>query len=208
MNDLIVMPEMPGPNVRGAQHCRREVVARTLVNCHLAVILSVWRAQGICPEVRRVAGEVVTVLVIKNAGIVRSVGAIRAARRLHQRSILKQISTWAKVDLPVGRNWFVLVQIVMLRGQPIVTALKGQATIAALQAVTNACSFRDRMMSIHNGRDPWQTRRTQLTKQAVDIRRNQVEMKVRIHLSEVRCLDVSPSKLGFRERDTAFEELR
>src|SRR5882762_155755 len=163
MNDLIVMPEMPGPNVRGAQHCRREVVARTLVNCHLAVILSGGRAQGICPEVRRVAGEVVTVLVIKNAGIVRSVGAISSARRLHQRSILKQISTWAKMDLPVGRYWFVLVQIVMLRGQPIVTALKGQPTIAALEAVPNAFSFRDRMMCIHDGRDGWQGRRTQLT---------------------------------------------
>src|ERR1700680_255626 len=121
MNDLIVMPEMPGPNVGGAQHWRREVVARTLVNGYLAVILSGWRAQGICPEVRRVAGEVVAVLVIKNAGIVRSVGAIRTARRLHQRSILKQISTWAEMDLPVGRNWFALAQIVMLRGQPIGT---------------------------------------------------------------------------------------
>jgi hypothetical protein len=154
-----------------------------------------------------VAGEVVTVLVIKNAGIVRRVGPIRAARRFHQRSILKQISTWAKMDLPVGRNWFVLVQIVMLRGQPIVTALKGQPTIAALEAVPSACSFRDRMMSIHNGRDAWQRRRTQLTKQALDIRRNEVEMKVRIHLAEVRCLDVSPPKLRFRERNATFEEL-
>src|ERR1700682_5045515 len=119
MNDLTVVPEMPGPNVRSAQHCRREVVAGTLVHCYLAVILSGWRAQGICPEVRRVAVEVVTVLVIKNAGVVRGVGTIRAARRLHQRSILKQISTRAKMDLPVGRNWFVLLQIVMLRGQPI-----------------------------------------------------------------------------------------
>jgi hypothetical protein len=64
------------------------------------------------------------------------------------------------------------------------------------------------MMSIHNRRDAWQRRPTQLMKQAVDIRRNEVEMKVRIHLSEVRCLDVSPPKLRFRERDTTFEELR
>ena len=87
-------------------------------------------------------------------------------------------------------------------------ALKGQPPIAALQAVTNALSFRHRVMGIHNGRDARQRRRTQFTKQAVDICGNEVEMKVRIHLSELRRLEVSPPKLGLRERDTTLEELR
>src|ERR1700716_608075 len=64
------------------------------------------------------------------------------------------------------------------------------------------------MMSIHNGRDARQRRRAQFTKQAVDIRCNEVKMKVGIHLSEVRCLDVAPPKLWFWERDTTLEELR
>src|SRR4030088_1813753 len=87
-------------------------------------------------------------------------------------------------------------------------ALKGQPPIAALQAVTNALSFRHRVMGIHNGRDARQRRRTQFTKQAVDICGNEVEMKIGVHLSEMRRLNVSPPKLGLWERDTALEELR
>ena len=108
MNNLIVMAEMPGPNVWRAQHCRSEVVARTLVDCNLAIVLSCRRTQGIGPEVRRVPSEVVTVLVIKDPGIVRSVGAIRTTRRFHQRSILKQVSPWAEMNFPVWRDRLVL----------------------------------------------------------------------------------------------------
>src|ERR1700732_3781893 len=93
-------------------------------------------------------------------------------------------------------------------GQPIMPALKGQPAIAALQAVTNTFSFRHRMMCIHHGRYARQGRRTQFTQQAVDIGCNEVEMKVRIHFSEVSRLDVAPAKLRFWVRDTAFEELR
>jgi hypothetical protein len=109
MSDLIVVTKMPGPNMWSAEHGRGEVVARTLVNCYLAVVLACRRLQSICPEVRRVPGEVVTVFVIKNPGVVRSISAIRPTRRLHQRAILKEISTWAEMDLPVWRNRFVLV---------------------------------------------------------------------------------------------------
>src|SRR3979490_3199810 len=87
-------------------------------------------------------------------------------------------------------------------------ALKRQPAITTLQAVTNASSFRHRMMSIHNGRDARQRRRTQFTKQAVDICGNEVEVKVGVHFSEVRRLNVAPPKLGLRERDTAFQDLR
>src|ERR1700682_4133520 len=108
------------------------------------------------------------------------------------------------MDFSVRRNWSVLVQVVMRRGQPIVPALKGQPTIAALQAVTNALSFRRRVMSIHNGRDARQRRRTQFTEQAVYICGDEVEMKVGIHLSEVRRLNVAPPKLRLWERDTTL----
>src|ERR1700732_500112 len=104
MNDLIVMAEMPSPNVWRAQHCRSQVVARTLVDCNLAIVLSCRRTQGIGPEVRRVPSEVVTVLVIKDPGIVRSVGAIGSTHRLHQRSILKEIFPWAEVNFSVWRD--------------------------------------------------------------------------------------------------------
>src|ERR1700681_2904182 len=85
--------------------------------------------------------------------------------------------------------------------------LKRQKTMAALQAVTNAISFRHRMMGIHNGRDARQRRRTQFSKQAVDIRGNEVEMKVGIHLSEVCRLNIAPAKLRLWERNAAFEDL-
>src|SRR5882762_3127218 len=96
----------------------------------------------------------------------------------------------------------------MRGGQPIVPALKGQPTIAALQAVANAVSLCRRMMGIHNGRDARQRRRVQLPKQAVNIRGSKVEVKVRIHLSEVCRQDITPPKLGFWERNPTFEELR
>src|ERR1700724_3045996 len=104
MNNLIVMAEMPGPNVWRAQHCRSEVVARTFVDCNLAIVLSCQRTQGIGPEARRVASEVVTFRVIKDPGIVRGVGAIGPPRRFHQRSILNQVSPWAEMNFPVWRD--------------------------------------------------------------------------------------------------------
>src|SRR3981081_1572486 len=108
MNNLIVMAEMPGPNVWRAQHCRSQIVARALVSCYLAIVLPCRRTQGIGPEVRRGPGEVVTVLVIEDPGIVRSVGAIRTTRRFHQRSILKQISPWAEMHFSFTRDRLVL----------------------------------------------------------------------------------------------------
>jgi len=88
----------------------REVIARTPRRfAYLAIILPGCGAQGICPEVCRMPGEVVTIFVIKNAGIVRSVGAIGPARRFHERSILQQISTWTEMDFSVRRNRIVLL---------------------------------------------------------------------------------------------------
>src|SRR3982074_1619398 len=104
MNDFIIVTEMPCPDVRGVEHGRRKVVARTFVDCYLAIILSGRRTQGIGPEVCRVPRQGVTILVINNAGIVRSAGAIRPAGPLHQRSVLKQISAWAEMNFSVRRN--------------------------------------------------------------------------------------------------------
>jgi hypothetical protein len=122
--------------------------------------------------------------------------------------MLKQISTWAEMDLAVWRNRLVLVYIVMRRRKPIVPALKWQPTITAPQSVTDALCFRHRMMRIHSGVDTRQRWRTQFAKQAVDICRNEVEMKVSINFSEVRRLNVAPPELRLWERDTAFEDLR
>src|ERR1700737_3366186 len=149
MNDFIIMTEVPGPNVWRTKHGRREVVASTLVNCYFAVILSVRRAQSICAEVRRVTREMMTVLVVQNAGIVRGVRAIRPTCGFYQCSMLEQISTWTEMDFPVWRNGFMLVQIVMLRRQPVVSALKGQPTITAPQAITNAFSLCHCMVGIY-----------------------------------------------------------
>src|ERR1700680_2741413 len=109
MSDLIVLAEMTGPNVWSAEHGRREVIARTLVKCCFASVLACRRLQTICPEVRCVPGKVMTVLVIKDPGVVRSIGAIRTTRRFHQRAILKEVSTWAEMNLSVWRNRFVLL---------------------------------------------------------------------------------------------------
>src|ERR1700676_472760 len=96
----------------------------------------------------------------------------------------------------------------MFRRKAIVPPLKGQITIAALHAITNAISFRHRMMSIHNDRDARQRRRTQFSEQAVDIRGNEVDVKVAIYLSEVCRLDIAPTKLRLWERDAAFDDFR
>src|SRR3984893_14269467 len=86
--------------------------------------------------------------------------------------------------------------------------LKWQKTIVALQAVTNAVSFRNRMMSIYNDRDARQSWRTQCSEQAVDIRGNEVAVKVAISLSAVCRLDIAPTKLRLWERDAAFDDFR
>src|ERR1700680_500660 len=98
--------------------------------------------------------------------------------------MLEQISTWTEMDFPVWRNGFTLVQIVTRRRQPVVSALKGQPTITAPHAVTNAFSLCHCMVRIHNGRDPRQRRRTQLPKQAVNMFGHTVEVKGGIHLFE------------------------
>jgi len=67
-------------------------------------------------------------------------------------------------------------------------------------------SFRHRMMGIHDGRNARQRRRTQFTKQAVNIGGNEVEMKVRVHLSKMCRLDVAPPKLWLRKRDATFKD--
>jgi len=57
MSHVLIVPEMPGPDVRRSQHRRCQVIAGTLVDRSFAVILLVKRAESIDPIVRRVPGN-------------------------------------------------------------------------------------------------------------------------------------------------------
>ena len=92
----------------------------------------------------------VAVLVIKNAGVVRSAGTIRTTRGLYQRTVLKQISTRSEMDFPIRRNGLVFVQIVIGRGKPVMAALKGQPAFAFQETVAESRGFfRHRVVGIY-----------------------------------------------------------
>ena len=101
MSCLIVMSKVPSPDVWRVQHRCRPVIASSFVKRHLAIILPVWTEQIVRSEIRSVPGDVVTVFVIQDSGIVRSVGSIGAACSLHERTILHKISTRPKMNLAV-----------------------------------------------------------------------------------------------------------
>src|SRR5260370_8233609 len=101
MNLLPIMAAVPGPDVRCSQHRGCPIIAEPLIQSGLAVVLSVLGTQGVRPEVSRVPGEVVTILVIKNARVVRRVRPVPAARSLHQRSRLYHSPPSAPITLPL-----------------------------------------------------------------------------------------------------------
>jgi hypothetical protein len=64
MNDLVIMPMVPGPDVWSIEHHSGPVVAGALVSGRLAIVLIVRTPHGICSEVSGVPSDVMTVLVI------------------------------------------------------------------------------------------------------------------------------------------------
>src|SRR5437660_11013139 len=102
MNLLRIMASVPSPDMRRSQHRGCSIIAETLIQMGFAVVLSVRGAPGVRPEVGRVPGDVVTILVIKDTCIVRGIRPIAAARCLHQRSVLEQLPPWTEMDLPIG----------------------------------------------------------------------------------------------------------
>ena len=84
---MFVMAAVPCPNMRRLQHGRRPVVAESLVECSLAVVLPVGRSQRIPAKIGSVARDVVAVFVINDPGIVRSIGAVTVSRSPDQRPV-------------------------------------------------------------------------------------------------------------------------
>ena len=84
----LIMAMMPRPNVRRAQHRGSPVVAGPLIHGSLSIILPMRFAPRIHAKVSGVSGNVMAILVIQDASIMRSVGPIAPPCRFDQRAMM------------------------------------------------------------------------------------------------------------------------
>src|SRR6202011_1518606 len=101
---LRVVLAMRRPDVWRVERHGRHVIARAFVHRRLPIVLLQRIAERIRAEVGGVPGQVVDVLVVDDAGIVRSVGAVSRAGDFHQRAMVEELATWSEVDLAVYRE--------------------------------------------------------------------------------------------------------
>src|SRR5262249_10170634 len=97
---LIVAP-MPGPNIRSLEHHGLPVVARSFVECRLAIILALRRLQRVAAEIRRVPGNVVSILVVDNPRVVRGIRPIAVSGSPDQSADGQQFPSGAQVNFSV-----------------------------------------------------------------------------------------------------------
>src|SRR6266567_4537748 len=76
MNLLCIMTAVPGPNVRCPEHGCSPIIACPLIYRWLPIVLTLRLAQGIGLKVSGVPGDVVTVLMIEDPRVVRSVRSV------------------------------------------------------------------------------------------------------------------------------------
>src|SRR5712664_2736386 len=153
MNFVIVMTAVQNPNMRCTQHCGRPVVTAAFVHGSFAVVLLIRGTQIACTKIRRMPGDVVSILVINDSCIVRGVGAIAPARRRDKGTMLQQLPAWPKVNLASGGNRIVLRDFIPPAGQPVVSSLKRQPVVAASHAIADALLFGSGMVGSHYRRD-------------------------------------------------------
>src|SRR5262245_43505693 len=109
MHDIRVMSLVPTPDMRGAEHDRRPIIARGFVERCLSIVLAICRPRAVRHEVGGMPCDVMPVFVVQDSGIVRSVGAVASTRSGCQRSVLSQAPSRTQMNLPFGRYRLILL---------------------------------------------------------------------------------------------------
>ena len=82
-----VVATMQRPDVRRSQHHRCEVIACAFIHSGFAIVFSPGATERIAAEIGGMVCKMMAEFVVKNTGVVRSVGAISIPRGLDERSI-------------------------------------------------------------------------------------------------------------------------
>src|SRR5713101_8314838 len=116
MDLAVVMAPVQDPNVCSTKHSGCPVVTCAFVHGSFAVALLVRRKQSICPEVGRMPGNVVPILVIDDSCVMRCVGPIAPTHRIHKRTVLQQLPAWSQMNLALSGDWVVLSHLIAPTG--------------------------------------------------------------------------------------------
>ena len=127
MNDPFVMPVVPRPDVRSAEHGCCPVIADAFIHGRLAIILVVGRLQKIRPKIRAVPRDMMTIFVVNNSGIVGRISAIAFPGSFGERAVLPQLPARPEMNLALRRDRIILRNVILAAGQPVMAALEGPA---------------------------------------------------------------------------------
>ncbi len=198
---LVVVAVVPGPDVRRLQHGRRPIVAEALVELRLRVALPSGRAQRIGAEVGRMARQMVPVLVVKGARVVRSDVPVATSAHFDQRAVLDELPARAEMDLAILRDGVEFGDSVAPCRQPVVATLERHPAIESQDAVAGPVgAARRRVVGVDHGHHPGQGRSSRLAQELVDISSHAIEVVVRMDLPEPRRRDVALAVLFASQR--------
>src|SRR5216684_642180 len=93
---------VPRPDVRCLEQRRDPIVARALLDGVFAIALAIRTPQRVRREVGGVPGDVMAVLMIDDARIVRGIRPVSPPRRVDERAVLEQLPAGPEVNLAVG----------------------------------------------------------------------------------------------------------
>jgi hypothetical protein len=102
MHDVLVVLAVPGTDVRRVEQSGRPVIGDTLVERCLAIVLKVARPVPVPLEIRRVAGDVMRILVVQDGGIMRGVVEIAAPAGLDEGAEFQKLPSRSNVNLSVA----------------------------------------------------------------------------------------------------------